>query len=401
MAKTTILWAAAACAVAMFLFFPVQVWAQQPAWAVAPGPVYPVLSGGGVTTGVWTVPSVYTPAPVQPTAWDEPTVAPAEGGSCEGGSCEAECESCGSEECCPNYCCTPKWRFFGQYLHMRPSNAPVEYGVAIDGTIAPDSVPVQIGPVGIVDPDYDPGFRVGFARRLDDCTELGITYTFLETQTTDQISTTAPNVIRSMVSHPSTASASTDFLSANSRYDVDFDLIDLDWRHRFYCNEQVVLNCLAGVRYAHLAQDFGAQFQDNGTETVESEVKFDGGGLRVGVDGEWHSTHHGLMVYGRGTANFVAGKFRGRYFQGQSFDPTVVNTSWKSDQLVSILELELGIGWTSCNDRFRATAGYLISGWQDAVLVGDYINGVQSNNYRDLGDTLVFDGFVVGAELRY
>lgn len=310
-------------------------------------------------------------------------------------------EGC-DDTCADPDCCGTTWRVFGDYLLLRPVNAQVEYGVPIDGTIAPPpAVPVQIGRTGIVDPDYSSGYRVGFARCLDNCTEFVVTFASFESQTADQISTTAPNVIRSMVSHPSTFNASSDFLRADADYGIDFQLADFDWHRRIWTGEQTTLNILGGFRYAHMDQNFQAVFANLGTETVQSDVKFDGGGLRVGIDGDWQACNSGFMVYGRAVANIVTGKTRAQYIQQQSFDPTVVNTVWEADRLTSILELELGIGWIGCGERFRAKAGYMISTWHDTVTVNDYIDSVQTNDYRGLGDSLSFDGLVAGAEYSF
>jgi len=318
---------------------------------------------------------------------------------------ETDETSCGSDcdaVCCDPACCGLKWRAFADYLHLRPVNAQVEFAAAIDGTIlAPPAVPVQIAPIALTDPDYDPGYRVGFGFCLDQCTEIVATYTEFNSDTQNQITTAAPNIIRSMVSHPSTFSAASDFLQGDATHSVDFQLIDLDWRRRIWTGSQTEVNILAGARYAHLDQTFEAIFTIPGTETVQSAVNFDGGGLRLGIDGEWQCRDTGFQVYGRAVANVLSGKTRARYFQGQSFDPTVVNTTWEVDRLTSILELELGVGWVGYGGHLRAKAGYMISAWQDAVLVSDYIGAVQTNDFRALGDTIGFDGLVVGAELSY
>ena len=59
---------------------------------------------------------------------------------------------------------------FGEFTYLRPRDAGVAYAVPIDGPIeeTPANYPIQVGSVGVVDPDYQPGFRVGIGLVLGD-----------------------------------------------------------------------------------------------------------------------------------------------------------------------------------------------------------------------------------------
>lgn len=327
--------------------------------------------------------------------------------------CEDDCfeDDCRKNDCCKSCSCcvcrcTPTWRFFGDFLYLRPRNAEVTYAVPFDGPVAPGDVPIQVGQIGIVDPGYEPAFRVGFDRAISDCASLGATYTQLDSTISDSISVDAPIVIRSMVIHPSTANAETDWLSAEATYDVRFKLVDLDYRRVFLCGDRYSVNYLIGARYGRLEQVFQSTFTETGSETINTNINFDGGGIRVGLEGERHARCSGFLVYGKSTANFVAGEFRARYFQGNSFDPEIVDTSWKAGRIMSILDLELGVGWASRCDRVRITGGYMVSAWYNVVTTADFIGAVQRNDFTELGNTelggkLTFDGLVVRAEFRY
>jgi len=303
---------------------------------------------------------------------------------------------------CEPICCAPCWRFFGEFLYLRPRDAEVAFAVPIDGAIVPPpAVPIQVGPTGIVDPDFQPGYRAGFAFALDECSTLGITYASFESHTFAEIEATAPIVVRSMVIHPASPNAATDFLAASANHDVDFDLIDADYRRILAADAAYELAYVVGARYASLEQDFSSQFASLGTETITSRLQFDGGGVRLGLEGERRFCGCGLMLYGRGAASFVAGEFRGRYFQGNTFDPVIVDTTWKAGRIVSILDLEMGVGWVSSCERVRLTAGYQVSTWLNAVTTADYIQAVQANSYAGLDGSLSFDGFVARAEVRF
>lgn len=297
--------------------------------------------------------------------------------------------------------CLPAWQVWGEYLYLRASDADVPWAVAINGAITQGSVPVQLGRIANADLDYDSGFRFGIGRALDECASLSGSYTFFESHTNDSLATDDPYVLRSLVAHPATMTAAADYLRGNASNDVDFQLADVEYRHVFHNSCYGSLNWLVGARYAQLEQDFWSQFFNNGVENVATDVSFYGGGMKLGLEGERHSRNNGLMVYGRSAASFVAGDFRANYFQGQSFNATEVDTRWRGSRVVSILDLELGGGWTSEDGHCLFTVGYMVSAWFNAVDADTFIRGVQSNNFSDMDDTIVFDGLVGRAEIRF
>ena len=73
----------------------------------------------------------------------------------------------------------------------------------------------------------------------------------------------------------------------------------------------------------------------------------------------------------------------------------------KGSRIVTILDLEMGIGWTSCSGCFRLTGGYVVSSWLNTVKTADFIRAVQQNNFGGLNGTTTFDGLVARAEVRF
>ncbi len=300
--------------------------------------------------------------------------------------------------------CGPRWRVYGDFLYLRPANEKVAFAVPVNGAIEPPPgmPPVQIGLEAVVDCDYDPGFRVGAGCVLNDCSEVGMSYTFLESDTFNGIAIDVPYAIRSLVDHPGSWAAPTDFLTAHADLDLDLDLVDFDYRRVIVCGGCYNLNYVVGARYAHLDQAFTSVFTNATTvETVDAAVRFDGGGIRVGLEGERQIGTFGLTVYGSGVASFVGGNFRGRYAQADSGRGLVVNTGWNEDRVVSILDIELGFGWASPSGRLRASAGYMFSGWFNTVITDEFIDSVRLNNSVDAGNSLSFDGLVLRSEIRF
>jgi hypothetical protein len=324
-------------------------------------------------------------------------------GEGEASATDAVAESCLGDACVKD-CCRPCWQFYGEFLYLRPGNDKVSYAVPINGAIVPPAgvAPVQVGTEGIVDNDFQPGFRVGFGRDLSECSNIGGAYTFYESNTTDSTVRTAPYVLRSLAFHPGTANASTDFLQADATYSIDFQMVDLEFRRILGSGDSYALRYVIGARYGQLEQGFQSVFTNSTvTELIATDVNFYGAGIRFGLEGERRAKCNGFLVYAKGNASFLGGEVTGRYVQGDAFGGTVVNTGWADDRVISIIDAELGVGWVGCNGRLRLTAGYLVSAWGNAVTTDDFIRSVQNNNSTDVSDTLTFDGLTTRMELRY
>ncbi len=322
-----------------------------------------------------------------------------DGNPCSQDNCSG-CGSCGIAAC-------DVWphttSFWSSVLYVRPRNADIAYGVPIDGPIGspPSNNPIQVGPVGQVDPDYDVGFDVGMNLAITPMASVIAELMMLDTTTSNAIDTAAPDVIRSLVSHPSSTSAATDFLTGAARLDFELDTVDVAVRHLFVGGERFAVNYLLGARYGRLQQRFNASFVDNGTEQVRTDIDFDGVGFRMGLEAERHTCQRSVRLYASGNATMLAGRFRGSYFQGQTFDPTVVETNWEAGRVVPVLDLELGAGWVSPGGRLRITTGYLVSAWLNTVRTQEWIEAVQQNDFTSLDDALSFDGLRGQVEWRF
>ena len=341
------------------------------------------------------------PNPIIPVQHSEPYVDSA----CVDGDCYelADCtDGClGDPGCRTDVCCDPKWKFFGEFLWLRPGNEKISYAVPVNSLIAPG--PVQAGPDAVADIGFNPGVRAGFSRALDEYASLGVTYTFYEGDTTDQITVPGPNpVIRSKVNHPGAWAVPNNYLLARADYGIDFDLADLVYRRMLFSDSLYAVHYVIGARYGHLGQQFNSVFSNVATiETVNTDLTFDGGGIRLGLEAERHAACSGWMIYGRGDASFIGGQFRGRYLQADNFRGNVVTAGWTEDRVVPILDLELGFGWANARDSFRLTAGYMFNAWYNVITTDKFISAVQRNDSVAVADTITFDGLVVRAEFRH
>jgi hypothetical protein len=314
------------------------------------------------------------------------------------GCYDAECGSCAGP-------CGPRLQFFGDFLYLRPRNTGLEYAVPVN-LLTPTRVPIQVGRTAALNPQFESGFRVGGGMEFDCNSTISATFTHYENGANDAIANDNPSfTLHSMVMHPSSADAAGEWNDANAHQFIRFNLVDVDYRHVFYCNERANANYLVGFRYASLQQEFNAQFNEFITGDVDTNINFDGGGIRLGLEGERAANCCNLFLYGKTAVSFLGGEFQGSYLQGDTNNPLIAQTDWREARLVSILDLEVGLGWTSCTGRVRASAGYMVSGWLNVVKTPEFISAVQANAYHGPdkidGNALVFDGWVSRVELRW
>ncbi len=339
-----------------------------------------------------------------------PTIIPAAHAAqrdCKDGACDVKGGKGKGKECSPCY----HFRIFGELLYLRARDAEVTYAVEANLNLPTvDLPPVQTSPIGLVDQDFSTGFRAGFGLCLDECSELAVTYTMFETNQDDYIYRDPANnnlEIYPMVIHPATENAITSTVEAAGNVGIDFDLVDLDFRRVLARSCQADLIGVVGIRYGSLEQNFGARFSDdlaqvaNDTEVL-TDIDFEGIGLRLGLDGEYYSCRLPIMMYAKGATSLLAGEFDAAYQQTvQNNSYPGVDTAWTAGRIVPTFDLEIGTGYYSPCGTLRATIGYAYSVWTNVVKTEDWIHGVQTNDFRDMGDSFTFDGVVLRLEGRF
>lgn len=331
--------------------------------------------------------------------------APASMGCTSAAGCGCNDSCC--DDCCPGWC--HRINVFGEFLYLRPRNAEVAYAVPINGNLAPGGQ-VQIGPVATLDPEYEPAFRGGVGFTLNECSAVVATYTNFESRTLDAVQLVGggpdnpalwPLILSPFVFNPNILT-----LDAAALMDLNFELIDVDYKGLIAYNCDYRVNYVVGARYAQLDQLVAATYTAGvTTNNVVSAVNFDGAGLKLGLEGEYYACNSQFYAYGKGYASMIGGEFRTSYFSSSDADPSITDTSWSAGRLIGIYDLEVGVGWRNCADSIRLSVGYTYSIWTNVVKNNEWINSVQQNNFVDPSDNyrglLTFDGLTAKAELLW
>jgi hypothetical protein len=347
---------------------------------------------GPIGSGIAPIPAFAQPGPII-----MPVVAALAYNSAQPGCSSVGCDSsgCGCQGLCFG------WSVYGEFLYLRARNAEVVFAVETNNAVAPPAVPIPVEPLGIVDPDFEPAFRFGVTYNLDRCSSVTLQYTMFESDTFNRINlVTGGFEIQSLLTHPSTTQAAQGGVYSDAKYDISFNLIDMDYRQliRYNCNRSTTF--LVGIRYADMEQELFSNLPIGGNETVDTDIDFYGAGLRMGLEHE-RNLFRGLSAYGKLHGSLLAGEWTADYDQGNNFDASVVDTTWKAGRLTPVLDFEVGMGWTSKCGFWRLNAGYIYSAWFNGVNTNDWIDAVRKNNFVDLSSNITFDGLTARLETRF
>ena len=315
------------------------------------------------------------------------------------------CPTCDCQDCCcESFIPVSRHRsgIFAEALHLMPSNVDVVY--ALEQTDPDPLVANPTGPTGRISLDADAAIRGGFTHALSDCTSVMASYTWFETGTTSQINATPGNVLHSRIIHPSTLTSGAASTQATASYDLSFQRVELDYRMLLWGNRDAAINFSGGVRYANLDEQFESSQTiavATGLTTVTTDIDFDGFGIGLGLDAEKRSCTTGLLCYGKAGASFLQGEFKADYLQSNQFGGGTIGDTLRDSRFVSILDLELGVGWQNDCGTCRVTAGYVASGWFNTVTTDSYVQGFRAGVLEDLSETLALSGLVGRIEYRY
>jgi hypothetical protein len=321
-----------------------------------------------------------------------------------------DCSQCDDENAdsvdCPPICCPVFWEhrhsIWGEFWYLQARNADINYATHVDGTI---NSFVPLAPSNVANPNYQPGFRVGFNYALDFKSSITGAFSYYESDTHDSVALAGgTGFLFPQLVHPTTLVTVTDRLSGDITHDIDFQFGELNYKSILRYGDYYALNWVIGVRYVNLDQDLNTVYTSGDVIRVNSEIDFDGIGPRIGLEGERSLGRRGMLVYAKGAANFIVGEFTADYRQNNVTTAVQqARAGMEDDRIVTQLELELGVGWErQCCDRiWRLTAGYYVSSWINTLTTSAFIQGVQANDLDDMHETLTFDGLTVRMEIRY
>ena len=134
---------------------------------------------------------------------------------------------------------------------------------------------------------------------------------------------------------------------------------------------------------------------------MATDIDFTGAGVRLGLEAERFDFAVPVKLYMKGFTSLMAGEFDAAYQQTvQNNSNYGVDTGCTGPDRAH-LRLRTRRWDLSAGGRMQATLGYMFSAWTNVVKTEEWIHGVQTNDFRDMGDTMTFDGLVARVEGRF
>ncbi len=285
--------------------------------------------------------------------------------------------------------------FTADYLLLKARTRPLDF--AIVGTNRSDFGPQ--GDVRSLNWNTASGFRVGAGYRLPgEGWEAGFNYTYFHDNANDLAGRPAGGSLFPTLTHPGMVEVAD---SALADAKLNYNVYDVEVGKHFHPSEALDVRAFAGPRFATIGLENNAYYNggDARNDHVHSRIDFNGGGLRMGAEGQW-SIWKGLGLYARGGASLMSGTFRSTLTETtNSGASTLVNVTDRFHKMVPVAELGLGVSWKYRN--WRVSAGYELVNWFGAVDSPDFVDdshlGKMSRRTGDLG----LEGLVLRAELEF
>jgi hypothetical protein len=281
---------------------------------------------------------------------------------------------------------------FGEFLYLRP-HCDFAHAVPLNGATLP------VGAVGVNDFDYGPGFRVGGDIAVSPTNSLAASGSWFDSDASSRVTAPVGGSVASFVQIPAT----TALASAASTSDLSFYTAEAEYRSRLLQGPRHWVNGGLGLRYAHLEQEFSQTAilaaPPGESLSVLSDIQFDGGGPRLTLDGGRALGRRGFSIYARSSVAPLTGRFHADYsFRNVSTDTQLASVHFEDDRIMTLFDYEVGLAWSGPRKRWRLAAGYTQSYWFNALTTEAFIPAVQSGNFSNANDTLMFDGLTARVE---
>lgn len=268
-----------------------------------------------------------------------------------------------SSGCCPcgpvRPCVDPcgNWFVDAEFIYWNVSEHGLEYGTEVAIVRETETTPeIVAGRTHKLGDKWEPGFRVGLGYDLPcDGWDVVAYYTNLYSKSHSH---TFTDPTSDDFFNPTyiTVDQGTEFDDIHASWKLNLNLLDFELGREFCVSSCVTIRPFIGVRAAWIDQSITTRLF-NVTDTTDdfvarsrTKTKFDGAGLRGGLDSEWKLGWCGISIYGQSAASILYGRFKNSYheFSFESpIDPvgTVVVDNDNYNACVAIADAAIGLRW--------------------------------------------------------
>lgn len=248
--------------------------------------------------------------------------------------------------------------------------------------------------------DHDPGFRFSLGYRFaPNHWELDAQYTFFNNKGQDEIHgpiTVQPEILVASFEVPF-VTVDSSLAKAAAEIELLYQTFDLTLVKRFLFSDSLLLNLFAGFTGAWIDQDWTINYGSGSLfETVDSDWRFFGGGLKIGLNSDWHFCQ-GWSLFSEISVATVVGSYENtldinQFYFTSSTNSSQVNTSSLLDdtRAAYYFHFLLGPSWGKVYScwGFDLFIGYELDGWfnlQEITTTANQSNAGQRLNLFSQG----------------
>ena len=258
-----------------------------------------------------------------------------------------------------------------------------------------------------VKPLWRPAFRLGFGGNMSyDEWDLFLNWTWFSSEARKS----SHGSLLTLWGHPdidAPGSTATFAHYAKGKWDLLYNVLDLEMGRSFWVGKHFSLRPFMGVRGAWIDQHFKIHYSYATAPSTSGHLRmksdFEGGGVRAGVDARF-ALFNGWSFYGIASASMLYGFFDCDFRESWQ-NKRIAKTGDGFRQATSAMQMAFGVRWDTYVHRDRYHFG-LYAGWEQNIWYGinkmnHYFGQLQEGNLQQLNNDLCLQGGTFGVRFDF
>lgn len=281
------------------------------------------------------------------------------------------------------------------------------YTGAQTSAVPPDGTRNFSGHLQKVKPRFRPGFRLGFGGNMSyDEWDIFLNWTWFRSHAKGH----SHNNLLTLWGHPIVTGdegATNGARSAHAKWELQFNLIDLEMGRSFWAGRHLSLRPFFGIRGGWFDQDFHIHYNYTTTPGTKGKIKaksdFEGVGVRGGIDMRF-TLFSGWSFYSIAAGSMLYG-FYDCDFSEKWNSVKVAKTDDGFRSAASNAQLSFGVRWDTYLHKDRYHVG-IYAGWEQNIWFGmnkmnHYFHNLSEGSLQQMNGDLTLSGGTFGVRFDF
>lgn len=248
------------------------------------------------------------------------------------------------------------------------------------------------GSVHNLDMDRNSGVRMNLGYRTLSGWELGLGYTYFQTDGTAFVAAPAGGNLWATRSHPAIWEEAG---TADAFADFSYNVFDLEARYPLVQDCPVTMQIFGGLRWADIDQTFQVAYDgDDFTNALyRNATSMTGFGLRLGAESHWR-LNSSWSLFGNAAGSILYGRFSTHLLEtDQAGGNTIVDVRDDYGQAVPVIDAAVGVAWNRGPVQIRG--GYEMANWFNLADRSMFPDERHEGAYAPQANDVLLDGLFV------